>query len=63
MIIYCCACGKQAVNYEVDPNDKWVTTLIGAKSGFKDNECFCGYCAKDLDLNGNFPEELALCHD
>lgn len=30
MIIYCCVCGKQAVNRETSIFDEYVTTLIGA---------------------------------
>lgn len=57
MKIYCCVCGKQAIDAPVSIDDNYVTTLIGAKAGFKQNECFCGHCAVDLDENGLFPEE------
>jgi len=60
MKIYCCTCGKQAVNYNVSPYDENLTILKGSKAAFKSNEVFCGYCAVDLDENGLFPEEKAL---
>ena len=57
MKIYCCCCGKQAVSYPVSPNDEARTIREGGRAGFKVDEIFCGYCAKDLDENGLFPEE------
>lgn len=55
-IIYCCVCSKQCLDREVSKWDKYCTTLIGAKANFG-NTVFCGYCAKDLDEYGLFPEE------
>lgn len=56
--LYCCCCGKQAIHGEKpNRNNKYITTLSGAKAGFKPNEVFCGYCAEDLDEDGLFPEE------
>jgi hypothetical protein len=57
--IYCSVCGKQAVNREVSPNEPHITTLYGAISDFRNDRCFCVYCAKYLDENGLFPEERA----
>lgn len=57
MKIICVSCNKQAVNIEVNDRDQRVTTLIGAVAGFRDGECYCGHCSKDLDENGLFPEE------
>jgi hypothetical protein len=56
---YCCACGKQAIQGQVSAHDTHVTTLVGARAGFRSDEVFCGHCAKDLDENGLFPEERA----
>jgi hypothetical protein len=55
--IHCSCCVKQAIRDEVSIDDKYRTTLLGAKAGFSCQECFCGHCAKDLDQNGLFPEE------
>lgn len=55
--IYCCTCGKQAVDRDVSRNDKTCTILKNSRAGFKNNEVFCGYCAEELDENGLFPEE------
>lgn len=56
--IYCCVCGKQAVKGQ---NPRWddprITKLEGGRAAFSSDECFCGYCAKDMDENGLFPEE------
>lgn len=60
MKIYCVCCGKQAVSYLVPLDDKYTTTLIGARAAFSVGECYCGNCAKDMDENGLFPEELAM---
>ena len=59
MKIVCCCCGKQAINQRVSRDDKYVTILEGAKPGFSAGECYCGYCAEELDENGLFPEERA----
>lgn len=56
-IIRCCCCNKQLVkNQQPSIEDKYRTISEGAKSNFG-NTVFCGYCAKDLDENGLFPEE------
>ncbi len=57
MKIMCVVCNKQALREYVNPDDRYVTTLIGAKAAFGSGECYCGHCAKDLDENGLFPEE------
>ncbi len=62
MKIICTCCGKQALNQNVPVDDKYTTTLIGARAGFASGECFCGHCAKDLDENGLFPEERAAAY-
>ncbi|MCL4722653.1 MAG: hypothetical protein KJZ90_00060 [Rhodocyclaceae bacterium] len=59
MKIICCTCAKQALNQQVPVDDPYVTTLIGARAGFKPGECYCGHCAKEMDENGLFPEEKA----
>lgn len=56
-IFHCCCCGRQAVSGVTDPRDSYVTTLQGARAGFRSDEVFCGHCAVDLDENGLFPEE------
>lgn len=56
-IFHCCCCGRQAVSWQTDPRDAHVTTLQGARAGFRGDEVFCGHCAIDLDENGLFPEE------
>lgn len=62
MRIICCCCGKQAVkDQNPDKFDKYITKLEGGRAGFKAGECFCGYCAEDMDENGLFPEEAAQC--
>lgn len=62
MKIICVCCAKQAINDNVDVNDKYVTTLIGARAGFVSGECYCGHCAKDMDENGMFPEEAVYAN-
>lgn len=57
MKIYCVCCAKQAIDREVPRNDKYCTILEGARSGFKSDECYCGYCAEEMDEDGLFPEE------
>lgn len=57
MKVFCCVCGKQVVSYQVARDDECRTIAMGSKAGLKSNECFCGYCAEELDENGNFPEE------
>lgn len=58
MRIYCCVCGKQAIwDQNISRYDQYVTTLYGSKTGFHLDECFCGYCAEEMDENGLFPEE------
>ena len=61
MRIVCMVCCKQALNKAVSPLEEFTTTLIGARASFKLDECFCGHCAKDMDADGLFPEERALC--
>ena len=58
--IMCVCCGKQAVSYDVSANDEHRTILKGARAAFHNDECYCGYCARDMDENGLFPEEGAL---
>lgn len=58
IILRCCCCAKQAVDRPAGRDD-YITTLIGAKAGFKSDEVFCGHCAKDLDENGLFSDERA----
>jgi hypothetical protein len=58
--IYCVVCAKQAVNRRVSRYDELVTTLQGAKAAVNPYECYCGYCAEDLDENGLFPEDRSL---
>lgn len=58
MIIRCSCCGKQAVSYNVSEYDKHCTILQGAKADFG-NQVICGYCARDLDEYGLFPEEIS----
>lgn len=58
--IVCCCCGKQALKETgISRHDPYVTTLEGGRAGFKPNECFCGYCAEEMDEDGLFPEERA----
>jgi hypothetical protein len=57
--IYCCCCGKQAIWESPPRDDPYTTTLFGAKTGFKIDEVFCGYCSEEMDENGLFPEEQA----
>lgn len=61
--IYCSCCGKQAIKGSVPENDQHITTLNGAKASFKSTECICGHCAKELDENGNFPNEGVIDSD
>lgn len=61
MKIICVCCCKQAVNQDVSRNDPYLTTLEHARAGFGKGECYCGYCAEEMDENGLFPEERALC--
>ena len=62
MRIVCVVCGRQALDADIPARDKYTTTLKGARAGFKYGECYCGHCAEDLDENGLFPEEHALCN-
>ncbi len=62
-MIRCCVCLKQAVNGQVSSDDPFLTTLIGSRVAFFISECFCGYCAQELDENGNFPEEVSHLED
>lgn len=59
MIIRCSCCAKQAINRYVSRFDKYCTILDGAKADFN-NQVICGYCAKDLDEYGLFPEERSM---
>jgi hypothetical protein len=56
---YCCTCAKQLVSYRVGQNNPTLTIAQGAKAGFSYYLPFCGYCAKELDEYGLFPEERA----
>lgn len=61
MKIHCCVCGKQAVRGQNPrPDDEKITKLEEARAAFSPDECFCGYCAKDMDENGLFPEERLM---
>ena len=60
MKILCVVCNKQALREYVNPDDRYVTTLMGAKAAFGSGECYCGHCAKELDENGLFPEERCV---
>lgn len=62
MKIMCVCCGKQAIDAQVPATDDYRTTLNGARAGFRPGECYCGHCAEDMDENGLFPEERAMCH-
>lgn len=61
MRVVCVVCGKQALDADVSVSAGHTTTLTGARAGFKVGECYCGHCTEDLDENGLFPEERALC--
>ena len=56
MKIYCACCTKQIVSYAVNESDKLCTNgpvvSMGPTLGVA-----CRFCARDLDENGNFPEE------
>jgi hypothetical protein len=61
MKIVCLTCGKQAISNmplagKINKSP-YATTLEGARAGFRSGECFCGYCALEMDENGLFPEE------
>ena len=60
MKIKCVCCGKQAVSGSVSIDDKYMTTLDGARAALVPWECYCGHCAKDMDEDGLFPEERAM---
>lgn len=60
--IVCVCCNRQAIKEQTNPDDRYVTTLTGARAGFHPDECYCGHCAKDMDENGLFPEEAAQVH-
>lgn len=65
MRVICCCCGKQALDHthgQILADDLYRTTLIGARAGFRPEECFCGHCAEDMDENGLFPEEQASAY-
>lgn len=55
--IICCGCGRQMVSYSVSEGDRLLTTKTGAVRLVGDS-IVCGSCAKDLDSNGLFPEEV-----
>lgn len=57
---YCTCCGKQIVkDQHPKPNNPYITIQEGAKKDCG-SKIICGYCAKDLDENGLFPEEQLL---
>jgi hypothetical protein len=58
MKIYCTCCAKQAVSSDCSASD-FVTTRIDAVADI--GGIICRHCNSELDENGNFPEELALC--
>lgn len=54
MIIKCLCCGRQIVSYQA--NDSYI---IGGRGATRLLNGFCCYeCSEDLDVNGNFPEEV-----
>jgi len=58
-VVYCSCCCKQVVDQRnCSPHDSRVTRALGAVADV--NGIICGFCAKDLDENGLFPEERAL---
>lgn len=58
MRIYCPCCAKQVVwNQNPSRHDNYITKAEGGRTGFRQDEMFCGYCAEDMDENGLFPEE------
>ena len=60
--VYCPCCGKQVVRGQSPrQDDPHVAPAEGGKTGFGLDQVFCGFCAKDLDENGMFPEEAATC--
>lgn len=65
MRVVCCVCGKQVVSESPPPwrNDKYCTKKHGSRAGFRAGECFCGYCAEEMDENGLFPEEAMMLED
>lgn len=63
MTVVCSCCSKQAVEWRPQRNDKFVTTIEGARADANPRLCICGYCAEDLDENGLFPEERCSVYD
>ena len=59
--IYCCCCGRQIVSH---CNGRGTGSELVAPNpaiaGFQD-QAFCADCAEDLDENGLFHEERAMC--
>ena len=53
-IIFCECCGRQVIN---NGGDKYTAPSVGAVKGFGKN-VICGDCARELDENGRFPEEV-----
>lgn len=56
MKVFCAVCARQIVNYDVDDQYMVGSTSEPVKTGFG-NQAFCHICSRDLDSNGNFPEE------
>lgn len=55
----CVCCCKQIVTYRTSEDDRYITTKEGAVFMGSGEWC-CGYCSKDLDEWGLFPEERHL---
>lgn len=55
MKIYCCCCARQIVSNPSNPRTTLNKFCIDGVGG----DVFCGSCAKDLDHNGLFPEDIA----
>ena len=58
---YCTCCGKQVVDAMVSIDDLYTTILKNSVCDF--NGLICGYCSKDLDEHGMFPEEYKFLTD
>lgn len=54
MRIICCVCTRQIIPYLIE-SDEYLTK--GPPTVMSPGNWCCSECAKDLDENGNFPEE------